>query len=452
MAGSEYSSPEIFATRSFDTVLKKILENEQPVFHSNSEEQKLRNLLLEVLYRLPQNEALKPYATELLQLLMGLLKVENEDNAVIYSSLIIFTRQSANSNNSTPSPRPTSPVSDVTTNEATPNKVLARVYTVLNIKSFVPLIIKTLGLQARPQAEAHEAAIPEANFCWSCSGNQGPCKIYRIHSCSSQRFMVATRHILSTDIRNTFINKIDILLDEKVLVGPMAYSMLADLVHHVRNKLTPTQLSKTVYIVFAQSTRSDVGCRDDKDEAREFTEFNEDNSAEQSTDYFDFEQARPIHTASPNELQQDIINEGRFLFRNLVSCLKPILIGLKQTNPPLPQPDNSNIIRRSQIKLTEKLISLESSSRIGPFSKLEKMRWSILVVHFLYRSCNFPRIFASQMGLFFDKILQNLHYYKFPQLFLATNEVISQNFAGILLRFLVDRLDKLGGQDTYTLP
>lgn len=28
----------------------------------------------------------------------------------------------------------------------------------------------------------------------------------------------------------------------------MAYSMLADLVHHVRNKLTPIQLSKTVYM------------------------------------------------------------------------------------------------------------------------------------------------------------------------------------------------------------
>ena len=64
-----------------------------------------------------------------------------------------------------PSPRPTSPVSDVTTNEATPNKVLAkslRSFKVLtecpiivvllfqsrrefvndSIKSFVPLIIK----------------------------------------------------------------------------------------------------------------------------------------------------------------------------------------------------------------------------------------------------------------------------------------------------------------------
>ncbi|CAB4408939.1 unnamed protein product [Rhizophagus irregularis] len=699
MAGSEYSSPEIFATRLADPnistrtkltisinlrdsieayqnadynhflevlipVLKKILENEQPVFHSNSEEQKLRNLLLEVLYRLPQNEALKPYATELLQLLMGLLKVENEDNAVICLKIIIelyksykllledqvqpfldivremylnmeqtvkdafdSSGSSATPGASTPiqtivppSPRPTSPVSDVTTNEATPNKVLAKslhsfkvltecpIIVVLlfqsrrefvndSIKSFVPLIIKTLGLQARPQAEAHEAANSRGEiFVGVAPGirdrvkytefivaqvktmsflayflraypdslseyqNRIPDFVIRLlqdcppeASATRKDLLVATRHILSTDIRNTFINKIDILLDEKVLVGtsvtshdtlrPMAYSMLADLVHHVRNKLTPTQLSKTVYMysrnlhdpTLAAGIQTmcsklllnltecivNIPKRDDKDEARELlikildtfatkfttlnllfvdyqrhhqkkksTEFNEDNSAEQSTDYFDFEQARPIHTASPNELQQDIINEGRFLFRNLVSCLKPIIIGLKQTNPPLPQPDNSNVnsinpqlynsvargftqeqidifvrlfrdgvccfdyfnvdnLERSQIKLTEKLLSLESSSRIGPFSKLEKDALEHFSSAFFFIDpAIFQEIFASQMGLFFDKILQNPSLLQIPQLFLATNEVISQNFAGILLRFLVDRLDKLGGQDT----
>ncbi len=34
-----------------------------------------------------------------------------------------------------------------------------------------------------------------------------------------QELLVATRHILSTEFREAFINKIDILLDEKVLVG-----------------------------------------------------------------------------------------------------------------------------------------------------------------------------------------------------------------------------------------
>ncbi len=55
---------------------------------------KLRNLLLEVLYRLPQNDALKTYATELLQLLMNLLRIENEDNAVICLKIIIELHRS----------------------------------------------------------------------------------------------------------------------------------------------------------------------------------------------------------------------------------------------------------------------------------------------------------------------------------------------------------------------
>jgi transformation/transcription domain-associated protein len=71
-----------------------------------------------------------------------------------------------------PSPRPTSPVSDVTTNEATPNKVLAKslhsfkvltecpIIVVLlfqsrrefvndSIKNFVPLIIKVIQILIR---------------------------------------------------------------------------------------------------------------------------------------------------------------------------------------------------------------------------------------------------------------------------------------------------------------
>ncbi|CAI2169805.1 6786_t:CDS:10 [Funneliformis geosporum] len=687
MAGSEYSSPEIFAARLADPnitiklkltiainlrdsieayqnadyshflkvlipVLKKILEGEPPVFDSNSEEQKLRNLLLEVLYRLPQNDSLKTYATELLQLLMHLLRIENEENAVICLKIIIELHRSykllledqvqpfldivkemyvnmeqavkdafdspgssATPGASTPiqsivlvpSSRPTSPVSDVTTNEAAPNKVLARslhsfkvltecpIIVVLlfqsyrksvntNIQNFVPLIIKTLGLQARPQAEAQEASRAKGEiFVGVAPGIKDRAKytefivtqvktmsflayVLRAYkeklskfqdlipdfvirllqdcppeaSATRKELLVATRHILSTEFRDAFINKIDILLDEKVLVGtgvtPIAYSMLADLVHHVRNKLTPMQLSKTVYMysrnlhdpTLAAGIQTmcsklllnltecivNIPKRDDKNEARELlikildtfatkfttlnllfmdyqryhqkmksSESNDDSSSEKPVDYFDFEQARPIHTASPSELQQDIISEGRFLFRNLVSGLKPIIIGLRQTNP---QPSaNSDInlqvynsvargfsqeqidifvrlfrdgvccfdyfvenLESSQIKLAEKLMSLESSNRIVPLSKFEKDALEHFSSAFFYIDpAIFQEIFASQMRLFFEKILQNPSLLQIPQLFLASNEVISQNFAGILLRYLVDRLDMLGRKD-----
>lgn len=75
---------------------------------------------------------------------------------------------------------------------------------------------------------------------------------------SRKELLVATRHILSTDFRAMFVSQIDIMLDERVLVGtgitsqealrPLAYSMLADLVHHVRNELTVAQLTRVVHI------------------------------------------------------------------------------------------------------------------------------------------------------------------------------------------------------------
>src|SRR3569623_275398 len=52
-------------------------------------EQKLRNILLEILNRLPNNELLRPYVTSLLKLTMFLLEVENEENAVICLRIII---------------------------------------------------------------------------------------------------------------------------------------------------------------------------------------------------------------------------------------------------------------------------------------------------------------------------------------------------------------------------
>jgi transformation/transcription domain-associated protein len=52
-------------------------------------EQKLRNIILEILNRLPNNELLRPYVQNLLKLCMYLLEVENEENAIICLRIII---------------------------------------------------------------------------------------------------------------------------------------------------------------------------------------------------------------------------------------------------------------------------------------------------------------------------------------------------------------------------
>lgn len=639
-------------------VLTKMLIEEQPVFDSNSEEQKLRNLYLEILHRLPQNDSLLPYASNLLETLMELLKKENEDNAVICLKIIIDLHRSykhqlgnlvqpfldivqemyknmeqtvkdsfdspgivATPNVGTPvqpivlvppSSRPSSPVSDVTTNEIAPNKVLAgslhsfkvltecpiivvllfqshRHFVNDNIGNFVPLIIKTLGLQARPQAEAQEAARVRGEiFVGVAPGIRDRAKytefiiaqvktmsflayVLRAYTTALQEYqsmipdfvirllqdcppeasatrkelLVATRHILSTDFRSAFVSKIDILLNEKVLIGsgvtahdtlrPLAYSMLADLVHHVRNELSPAQLSRTVYIysrnlhdpTLAASIQTmcsklllnltecivKIPKKDGKDEARDllikildtfankFVTLNlvfadiqrqqrkkkatvsGDLNTIEKTDDFDFEQARPINTSTPSELQHDAINDGRFLFRNLVTGLKPIIQWLKECNPPSPNnqkatAQQNNTVARGftqeqidifirlfregvrcfdyfnidnvdapQVKYSDKLPT-EIPSRIGPYSKVEKEALEHFGSAFvMVDPAIFQEIFASQMNFFFDQMLQNTSLLQIPQYFLAHNDVISQSFAGILLRFLVDRLDKLGGPD-----
>ncbi|KAG7397367.1 hypothetical protein PHYBOEH_000823 [Phytophthora boehmeriae] len=67
---------------------------------------------------------------------------------------------------------------------------------------------------------------------------------------------VAARHIISTDFRRGFYPQLELLMDDDVLVGkgrcsfyqirPLAYSTLADMIHHVRDMLSLTQVSTIV--------------------------------------------------------------------------------------------------------------------------------------------------------------------------------------------------------------
>ena len=73
-----------------------------------------------------------------------------------------------------------------------------------------------------------------------------------------KELLIAARHILQTDFRNAFVPHIDTLVDDRVLIGlgitsheqlrPLAYSMIADLVHHVREELNIKTLSHVVHI------------------------------------------------------------------------------------------------------------------------------------------------------------------------------------------------------------
>lgn len=76
-------------------------------------------------------------------------------------------------------------------------------------------------------------------------------------SATRKELLVAIRHIFTTDLRGNFVDQIDTLLDQRVFLGtgittretlrPLAISMLADLVHHIRNELTYDQIVLTVH-------------------------------------------------------------------------------------------------------------------------------------------------------------------------------------------------------------
>jgi transformation/transcription domain-associated protein len=81
-----------------------------------------------------------------------------------------------------------------------------------------------------------------------------------------KELLVATRHILTADSRSSFIPYIGTLLEDRVLVGtgitsrdtlrPLSYSVVADLIHHVRNELPLEQLSKIVFVFSCQMNDS----------------------------------------------------------------------------------------------------------------------------------------------------------------------------------------------------
>ncbi|KAL4715075.1 hypothetical protein ACJJTC_012122 [Scirpophaga incertulas] len=73
-----------------------------------------------------------------------------------------------------------------------------------------------------------------------------------------KELVIATRHILATDLRLKFVPFMERLFDEEVLLGggwtvheslrPLAYSTLADLVHHVRQHLPLTDLAIAAHL------------------------------------------------------------------------------------------------------------------------------------------------------------------------------------------------------------
>ncbi|XP_048847031.1 transformation/transcription domain-associated protein isoform X2 [Brienomyrus brachyistius] len=155
------------------------------------------------------------------------------------------------------------------------------------VSEFVPLIMTTIMLQVSAQARQHKlynkelyadfiaAQIKTLSFLayiiriyqdlvskYSQQMVKGMLQL--LSNCPSEtahlrkELLIAAKHILTTDLRSQFIPCMDKLFDESILIGsgytaretlrPLAYSTLADLVHHVRQNLPLADLSLAVQL------------------------------------------------------------------------------------------------------------------------------------------------------------------------------------------------------------
>ena len=113
--------------------------------------------------------------------------------------------------------------------------------------SFLTYLLRGFSELMKPYEEAISKAV--ITLMIACPGDA---------ISTRKELLVATRHILATEFRRGFYQHIDTLLDENVLIGvghpsrdtlrPLAFSTLADLVHHVRAELSISQLSCVVLL------------------------------------------------------------------------------------------------------------------------------------------------------------------------------------------------------------
>jgi transformation/transcription domain-associated protein len=332
--------------RAFSAILYHI---SKPQFTDNPEH-KLRNVVVEILNRLPHTEVLRPFVQELLKVAMHVLTADNEENGLICIRIIFdllrnfrptlenevqpfldfvckiyqnfrltvshFFESGAVPPPVVVLPEPSSAsgledvkmdMSDqVTTSNSyagtglnpstrsfkivteSPLVVmfLFQLYSRLvqtNIPHLLPLMVAAISVpgpeKVAPHLKAHfielkGAQVKTVSFLtyllksfaeYIKPHEESICKsiVNLLVTCSDsvsirKELLVALKHVLGTDFKRGLFPLIDTLLEERVLVGtgracfetlrPLAYSLLAEIVHHVRNELSLPQLSRIIYL------------------------------------------------------------------------------------------------------------------------------------------------------------------------------------------------------------
>ncbi|KAI9370618.1 transcription-associated protein [Aspergillus egyptiacus] len=480
------------------------------------------------------------------------------------------------------SPRPSSPaasVPDLGSDQQTSNNVLLK-----GMHSFkTHRNSSILLLQAKPQEKAHaEAAAQGTIFTGVCKEIKNRAAfgefitlqvktmsflayllrlqphqlqdflptLPSVVSSARKELLVAIRHIINCTYRNIFLDKIDQLLDERTLIGdgltvyetmrPLAYSMLADLIHHVREHLTRDQIKRTIE-VYTKNLHDDlpgtsfqtmsaklllnmaekISKLEDKREARYFLlmildaigdklaamnyqfpnivklhrayqankkeepapeTYLADKDHPPDWDEIDIFSASPLKTSNPRDRGADPIAENIFLFKNLINGLKNIFHQLKNCNPDHVQIDPSNVpinwtevsygYNAEEVRVIKKLFhegarvfryygvdqpepevnfsspfDFLTSQYTAPMPREEKeLLESFGTVFHCIDTATFHEVFHSEIPYLFDLMLEHGALLHLPQFFFAS-EATSPAFSGMVLQYLMDRIQEVGTPD-----
>lgn len=410
-----------------------------------------------------------------------------------------------------------------------------------SINVFVPLIFEhCLTLQALPQRQAHEAARQRGQIFVGIAPGiknralfgemvttqvktmsflayvlRGSAPIVRqyahllpevnvrlLKDCppenavTRKELLVATRHILSTDFREHFVGQIDTLLDERVLLGtgittrelqrPLVVSMLADLMHHVRQELTTEQITRVINlhaqllhdptlapsiqtmcvklllnlvetIIVKHADRSVAMLQGifttflDKlpelhqlgQDLRQMRGHGEDEEPlnDPATEHaVQIEQAKLIQSSlAVLEHVADPMKNARFLFRNLLFGFKTLMTVFKHRG--IPEPDGE-VMGRLFVGGIQ--CCMLQTQRDGREEKDMIDLFTSIIIDLPPET--FHEVFTAHLPFLFEQILRAPALLGIPQNLLS-NDAVSRRFVEILLKFLVARLEDLGTPD-----
>ncbi|KAK2978418.1 hypothetical protein RJ640_000598, partial [Escallonia rubra] len=293
--------------RAFSGILYHVTK---PQFTDNPEH-KLRNIVVEILNRLPHSEVLRPFVQELLKVAMHVLTTDNEENGLIciriifdllrnfrptlenevqpfldfvckiyqnfrltvshfFESGAVPVPPAASSSSASSALTSLGGVDDVKPMDLSDNvgpvgpgsayvgagqlnpstrsfkivtesplvvMFLFQLYSRLvqtNIPHLLPLMVAAISVPGPEKVPPHL----KPHFI-------------ELKGAQVKELLVALKHVLGTDFKRGLFPLIDTLLEERVLVGtgracfetlrPLAYSLLAEIVHHVRGDLSLPQ-------------------------------------------------------------------------------------------------------------------------------------------------------------------------------------------------------------------